>query len=315
MTRKILQVLAVLILICIIWRLYYPSVIREMQVFPYVDVYKCRDTVKFYGGLQTIMCIKPIEIDAVISKSINQSGAFEGMAVSTMVKAMSIYPEAVFLDVGSNIGMYSVTIAAAKHRVVAVDALLENLAYVHHSVVLGGNRQNVRLVNNPVSDVRESYIPVHHAPDSANPGATFLVQAKTFDNEYTAVGPPTVSSITFMDLLNFIGSRTIIAKLDAEGFECKIMYEFLHHKNPGYFLPYILMEWTNVQTNLGSNCPNLEVLVDGLLSNHYTPYRMYGMYDAIENSGDPGKLEVLGKDNLASAIDILWVHRDAKSLF
>jgi len=96
------------------------------------------------------MCIKPIRVDNAVSKIINDSGAFEGRAVSTMLKAMSMYPEAVFLDCGSNIGMYSVVMASAKRDVVAVDAMLENLAYIHHSLMLTGNRHYARLLNNPV---------------------------------------------------------------------------------------------------------------------------------------------------------------------
>ena len=98
----------------------------------------------------TIICIKPLRIDNAVSKIIDDSGAFEGRAVSTMLKAMAMYPEAVFLDCGSNIGMYSVVMASAKREVVAVDAMLENLAYVHHSLMLTGNRQYVKLLNNPV---------------------------------------------------------------------------------------------------------------------------------------------------------------------
>ena len=96
------------------------------------------------------MCIKPIRIDNAISKRIDNTGAHEGRAVSTMLKAMSLYPEAVFLDCGSNIGMYSVVMASAKREVVAVDAMLENLAYIHHSLMLTGNRHYARLLNNPV---------------------------------------------------------------------------------------------------------------------------------------------------------------------
>ena len=63
---------------------------------------------------------------------------------------MLMYPDAVFLDIGSNIGMYSVMMAAANRRVVAVDAVLHNLAYIHRSVVLQDNEKFVRLLNNPV---------------------------------------------------------------------------------------------------------------------------------------------------------------------
>ena len=49
-------------------------------------------------------------------------------------------------DLGSNIGMFSVTAAT----LVAVDASIQNLAYIHKSVSLNGNRENVMLINNAV---------------------------------------------------------------------------------------------------------------------------------------------------------------------
>ena len=101
-------------------------------------------------GLSAIMCLKPISIDVWISKFVDEKGAFEDVSVSIMLKAMSMYPHAAFLDIGSNIGMYSVMMAAAKRRVVAVDAVLHNLAYIHRSVVLQDNEKFVRLLNNPV---------------------------------------------------------------------------------------------------------------------------------------------------------------------
>ena len=34
---------------------------------------------------------------------------------------------------------------------------------------------------------------------------------------------PTVTSVTFLDLLEFIGQKTVIVKIDTEGFECKVL--------------------------------------------------------------------------------------------
>ena len=53
-------------------------------------------------------------------------------------------------DLGSNIGMFSVSVARLGRRVVAVDASLQNLAYIHKSVHLNSDQDNVKLVNNAV---------------------------------------------------------------------------------------------------------------------------------------------------------------------
>jgi len=304
----------------VIWWFYSPRFVTEVNEFPYVEIYKCRNTIPFFGGLITIICIKPLRIDNAVSKIIDDSGAFEGRAVSTMLKAMAMYPEAVFLDCGSNIGMYSVVMASAKREVVAVDAMLENLAYVHHSLTLTGNRQYVKLLNNPVSDEHNSYVPIIDAyfnnDQLMNPGGTRLIPEESYteSGEYTVVGP-TVTSVTFLDLLEFIGKKTVIVKIDTEGFECKILGKYFDSGNKDFFIPYLTMEWLNIHQNLGSNCPDPMALADTFISNGYTPYKMFDMFDQVEDATDPGSLERLEKEQIPYSIDILWVHKDAKPLF
>ena len=55
-----------------------------------------------------------------------------------------------FLDVGSNIGMYTIVVAAMNRSVVAVDADPVNLAYIRKSLELGGHTENVRTIYNAV---------------------------------------------------------------------------------------------------------------------------------------------------------------------
>ena len=49
--------------------------------------------------------------------------------------------------------MFSVTVANLGRKVVAVDASLQNLAYIDKSVHLNGHRENVLLINNAVRSV------------------------------------------------------------------------------------------------------------------------------------------------------------------
>ena len=46
--------------------------------------------------------------------------------------------------------MFSVTAATLGRKVVAVDASIQNLAYIDKSVHLNGNQENVKLINNAV---------------------------------------------------------------------------------------------------------------------------------------------------------------------
>ena len=53
-------------------------------------------------------------------------------------------------DVGANIGMYTVIIAAMKRKVIGVDADPKNLAYIRHSLKIAKNTDNVELIHNSI---------------------------------------------------------------------------------------------------------------------------------------------------------------------
>ena len=63
---------------------------------------------------------------------------------------MPILNTILFADLGANIGMYTVTVANLGRKVVAVDASLQNLAYIDQSLHINSNRENVTLINNAV---------------------------------------------------------------------------------------------------------------------------------------------------------------------
>ena len=85
-----------------------------------------------------------------MSRRIAEWGSFEGKDISVLLKGMSMYPQAVFLDIGSNIGIYSAVMAAAGRKVVAVDAMLMNLGYLHASLSLANTTSNAQLLHNSV---------------------------------------------------------------------------------------------------------------------------------------------------------------------
>jgi hypothetical protein len=69
-----------------------------------------------------------------------------------------------------------------------------------------------------------------------------------------------------------MNTKTVIVKMDVKGYECNVLQHYLAQDHPPYYLPYISMEWRNIRDNLGSNCPDIQGLVDALYSNSYTPY-------------------------------------------
>lgn len=70
--------------------------------------------------------------------------------VNSVIRAMKAYPSAVFLDLGANIGMFTVVIAAMKRKVIAVDADSRNLAYIKKSLEIAKTTDYVELIYNAV---------------------------------------------------------------------------------------------------------------------------------------------------------------------
>ncbi|XP_023340846.1 uncharacterized protein LOC111710891 [Eurytemora carolleeae] len=82
----------------------------------------------------------------------------EIVEVKLVLSILEAYPEAVFLDVGSNTGFFSLPAAQRGVKVVSVDAVYKNMVFLHKSAVLNGVENHITMVNNAISDVYLSYL-------------------------------------------------------------------------------------------------------------------------------------------------------------
>ena len=153
----------------------------ESYLFPYISLNEHiigGDTpcLSSYLGITPRICIKP---SVLLSRYIKQHGSWEPQLVNNILKMVQRFPEAtflgltkyfrsslelfqssrcslfpplIFLDLGSNVGVFTLSVAAlnTNRSVVAVDADPVNLAYIRESLRLGGYSQNVRTINNAV---------------------------------------------------------------------------------------------------------------------------------------------------------------------
>ena len=85
-----------------------------------------------------------------VSGAIERQGAWERETVNNVIRAMEAHPGAVFLDIGANIGMYTLVIAAMRRRVISVDADPSNLAYIRQSLELENTTDYVEIIYNSI---------------------------------------------------------------------------------------------------------------------------------------------------------------------
>ena len=91
------------------------------------------------GIKQFTMSVHHPEIDQFISGRVLLSGAYEGEKSLDMVNQMKAAPTgAVFLDVGANIGMHTLGVAAHGFSTVSIEALGTNFEKLEQSVVANG---------------------------------------------------------------------------------------------------------------------------------------------------------------------------------
>jgi len=276
--------------------------IEEVSKFPSIKPDRCVNTAKLQG-ISTKICIKSLTVDKFVSGSILSTGVWEKPIVMKVMRSMELYPNAVFLDIGANIGMYTVMVAAMHRRVIAVDPILTNLALIRSSLEVAENTQFVSFVNNPISDIVEILYPVTN--NTANQGGTRLIPSHLLNPglKKSISGDPVVST-TLHHLVEFSKAEEIIIKLDIEGFECKVLEPYLSKPTQDVFIPYIFMEWMHIKLNLDDNCPNLENLVQLFTDLDYIPW------DASK------RIKLVAKNfrTWKKIDDVMWIHKDAKSL-
>ncbi|XP_023342381.1 uncharacterized protein LOC111712094, partial [Eurytemora carolleeae] len=122
-----------------------------------------------------IMCAKPND---VISNIIISAGIFGQNDVELLLSLTTDYPDATFLDLGANLGSFSVAAAALKYRVVSVDPFITNHAYSRLSTLLFGSEEYVRYILNTVSNGTEPLYPWYRDP--LNQGKQFFPFLSTF---------------------------------------------------------------------------------------------------------------------------------------
>jgi len=276
----------------------YSVNVLSLKDLPEIHPFGC-----FESRLRAKICVK--EADEFVSRNIMEEGVWEEENVFYALKAMKFHDDAVFVDAGSNIGVYSVLVAALGREVVAVDAMADNLAYIRKSLETGDKQHLVTLVHNAISDNHETMYPVRFNENSdpvKNPGSLRVAGHDELNNMANSepLGPG-VQSVTLSDIFNTISARTIVLKMDIQGQECKALLAPGVFTS-GHFIPYIFVEWDLI--SIGRKfCPNLEELIQLLKSQGYS---------AI-NLSPPGYLSDVCLHK--GMKDVVWMHKDARPLW
>jgi len=291
--------------------------------------HSCKETLPYSRhqfNLTFVICIKDPERDQLISYwfhanqylGINEgpdfgsSQRYEEHLINIWLVLMKNYPDAVVIDLGSNIGPYTLASRAMGNTVIAVDPNPENQALLYNSLALnefkngGGTIQ----ILNAVSD---DYFEYH----GANKDGTLMInpsqsndKGKNINHSASPIAYSkkdltnhTITSITLFDIFDLLPDKDIfIVKIDIQGFECKAFENFLKLKTKPRFLPYIQME-------VSMHCSELyKSPCKSTFKTEFLPLLEQSGY--IPHVPWPTSYEDLKE---TCYFDVLFVHKDAKS--
>ena len=159
----------------------------------------------------TSICIYDSVEDHFISAALQRRGQWEGGMVDSILNMLNKHPNAEFLDLGCNIGTYSLAAAAFGHHIIAVDAVIDNLELLYKSLTLGKLQDKAILIWNAISD---EYSKVALTKYKGNVGGTAIRDLTTEDkkNKETFI----TQTIKLDDLVPLMKGKTVVIKMDIE---------------------------------------------------------------------------------------------------
>ena len=243
----------------------------------------CKTNIKFQRAwLKTTIGNTPIYIhnpndDIWISKNLLMNGHWEADFVSLVFNLLlkDNAHDIQFVDLGANIGVFTLAVAKLGVKVIAVEPLSINLQRLCKSVEEGISEDGapfadrVTIIHNALSDVREN---VQLGKDQQNVGGTYVlkdsnerkVQGSVVNGKYNDV-VMTAKLDDLLQLPNF-DFKKVILKIDVEGYESKVF-----NGGQAFFntvdVQAVLMEW-----RWHKGAKDIQSLLDFFTSRKYKPF-------------------------------------------
>lgn len=179
----------------------------------------------------------------VISNYMIKNGLYERDSLSKVIDIFKS-EDGIFLDVGSNIGLYTCCLSSLGCKSIAIEASYKAMLFLEKNININGLQDYVRLYNVAVSD-QKTFFSFNTESHNNNLGTGTLVNGHDKEDFYKLL-TCTISDI-LINASNFISEKKILLmKLDVEGHELNVLKSIEFTKK---FRPkYILMEYFHNST-------------------------------------------------------------------
>merc|ERR1712150_400372 len=201
---------------------------------PYqTDAFKC---IKTRTTPSATVCVYTMWQDMYISHDLLTVGTWEPQVLKDWQEVLRRDPELGVIDVGANIGYYTMISAQMGHKVVAVEPFTESCHRIHLAAQKDNTAERIILLQNAVADKRR-LATVRSSGD--NQGDT-RIEMET----HPCIGscPPTTHTILLDDVLLVSNFTRAVIKLDIQGYE-HLAFQHAEKLLTNIHVPYIFMEW------------------------------------------------------------------------
>ena len=247
-----------------------------------------------------VICVYEDAKDIFVSKSLRLYGAFEPSIEAIFKQALKHDPELDVIDIGANLGLYSLIAAAMGRKTISVEPLQTNINHFHKSVKMNNFENKISLLTNAVSNQRAK---VHFKLNPTNQGGTRMLPKKLSCIDGHC---PFAWSILMDDILPLTVKRNItkaIMKIDIEGSE-HLAFSNASKLFTALKIPYIFMEFVFQRRFCG---PKQADTTDNRLSNRmFSFFKRHG-YTRVYASNLKSHILPLNSCSQWPG-DVIWVH-------
>ncbi|XP_013409218.1 uncharacterized protein LOC106172853 [Lingula anatina] len=211
--------------------------VLDLQL-PTTGDFKCVE-LKVTSTISAPICVYEVEEDKYVSGALSNGGIWQKDNIDVFRLLANEDPELNLIDLGANLGTWTIIAAALGKQVIAVEPFPPTISRLHRSLQLGHLESRVTLVTNPLSDKYEDV--VFKVYPSNKGGVAIAAKNSSGDLlDHSTVKKTT----TLNDLASIIpgGFNKAFMKMDIEGMELKalnasdVLFSVVD-------IPVILTEW------------------------------------------------------------------------
>ncbi|CAL1532516.1 unnamed protein product [Lymnaea stagnalis] len=246
-----------------------------------------KDCIEMPGSIRKglYICVHPVKDDKWVSGSLKAGKLWEAHLVTEMMSALKADPSLQLVDLGCNIGQFSLSAAALDRHVLSVEMMMTNVQLLQMSLQLSNLTSLVTIVNNAVyKDHRE--LGVKFMKD--NIGGNRLNVSNTLDDIDDKAAKVTVKTICMNDLVPLVRNARVYLKMDIENsehFALQCADEFFKEVD----VKIVQMEWYQRSPEDG------KVILEFMDSQNYTVSRSASGNSPIDLKSMPDNVFFLKK--------------------